>query len=160
MKIKICSSTPDGFRSYGHIEWEASEDFTELINHKPVRLIDTKAVDIEKMTGLSITSKILLSAVAGAIWQHILDLLKYNPDLPTYDDLFIYFGDHVIKQKKYDCILINGEFQVLPEDHDEDLPSFIYHVKAYTPEEACKLAKCEYEEDILHAKGMAYYDSY
>lgn len=160
MKIEICSTVSNGLRSYGHIEWEASEDFTELINHKPVRLINTKAVDIEKMPGLSITSKILLSAVAGAVWQHILDLLKYNPDLPAYDDLLIYFGDDIIKQKRFDCILINGEFQILPEDHDDELPSFVYHVEAYTAEEACKLAKREYEEDILHAKGMAYYDCY
>jgi hypothetical protein len=160
MKIEICSSTPDGFRSYGHIEWAVEEDFTELINHKPVRLIDTKAVDIVKMTGLSITSKILLSAVAGAIWQHILDLLKYNSNLPAYDNLFIYFGTDVIKQKNFDCMYLNGEFVVLPEDHDNDLPGFIYHVEAYSAEEACKLAKREYEEDVLHAKGMAYYDCY
>jgi hypothetical protein len=51
--------------------------------------VDTKAVDIEKMTDLSIRSKILLSAVAGAAWQFIFDQLKYNAELPAYTELFV-----------------------------------------------------------------------
>ena len=84
----------------------------------------------------------------------------HGDDAAYYVPNEYYFGEDIIKQKRYDCILINGEFQILPEDHDDELPSFVYHVEAYTAEEACKLAKREYEEDILHAKGMAYYDCY
>lgn len=56
----------------GSIKWEANEDFSELIG-MTIELGATKAVDIEKMDGISIRSKILLSAVAGALIQFLLD---------------------------------------------------------------------------------------
>lgn len=56
----------------GSISWEASENFNEL-NGLTLELGATKAVDIEKMEGLSVRSKILLSAVAGALIQFLLD---------------------------------------------------------------------------------------
>ena len=87
--IHICSNPEGIVKSHGSFEWAVEEDFTEIRNHKPVRLVDTKAVDIEKMAGLSIRSKILLSAVAGAAWQFIFDQLKYNAELPAYPELFV-----------------------------------------------------------------------
>ncbi len=56
----------------GEIYWAASEYFGELMG-KEYALGKMEAVEIEKMTGLSVTGKILLSAVAGAVIQHLLD---------------------------------------------------------------------------------------
>lgn len=56
----------------GTISWVAAEQFAELTG-KTFRLDSLAAVDIEKMTNLSLTAKILLSAVAGAVIQHLLD---------------------------------------------------------------------------------------
>lgn len=54
------------------IEWAAQEDFSEL-KGKRFNIYDTKAVDIMKLTDLSEVSKILLSAVAGAVIQYLID---------------------------------------------------------------------------------------
>lgn len=85
--IKIATKT----RDLGQIIWAVEEDFTELKEYGPVYLTRTKAVDIEAMSGLSLTSKILLSAVAGAAWQHIFDVMRRDKtlQLPAYTELFI-----------------------------------------------------------------------
>lgn len=56
--------------------WEAEEDFSEIKDFGKIRLIETKAVDIIGLP-LSNTSKILLSAIAGAVWQRIIDLREF-----------------------------------------------------------------------------------
>ena len=56
----------------GEIVWSASEAFEELRN-RTYDLGKMEAVEIEKLDFLSLRAKILLSAVAGAIIQHLLD---------------------------------------------------------------------------------------
>ena len=54
------------------IEWAISEHFDEL-KGKKYELNQMAADQIETIDNLSITAKILLSAVAGAVIQHLLD---------------------------------------------------------------------------------------
>lgn len=54
------------------IIWAANEHFGELTD-KTYNLGQMEAVEIAKNTDLSITAKILLSAVAGAIIQQLID---------------------------------------------------------------------------------------
>lgn len=56
----------------GFILWAVSEHFAELVN-KTYNISDMEAIKIEKIDNLSLTAKILLSAVAGAIIQHLID---------------------------------------------------------------------------------------
>ena len=56
----------------GEIAWSASEVFDELRNRN-FDLGKMEAIEIEKDNMLSVRAKILLSAVAGAIIQHLLD---------------------------------------------------------------------------------------
>ncbi len=56
----------------GEIDWVASEYFGEL-KGREYELGKMEATEIEKMGNLSVTGKILLSAVAGAVIQHLLD---------------------------------------------------------------------------------------
>lgn len=56
----------------GEIVWSASETFDEL-RGTTFNLNKMEAVEIEKLDNLSLRAKILLSAVAGAIIQHLLD---------------------------------------------------------------------------------------
>lgn len=56
----------------GTIHWVASEHFKELEN-TTFKLGELEAVKIESRNNLSLTAKILLSAVAGAVIQHLLD---------------------------------------------------------------------------------------
>lgn len=56
----------------GEIVWSASEAFDELCG-RVFDLGKMEAVEIEKEDTLSIRAKILLSAVAGALIQHLLD---------------------------------------------------------------------------------------
>lgn len=56
----------------GKIYWAASEYFGEL-KGREYELGKMEATEIEKMENLSVTGKILLSAVAGAVIQHLLD---------------------------------------------------------------------------------------
>lgn len=56
----------------GTIMWAASEDFREIAGKK-FNLGEMEAIQIEKLEDLSVTAKILLSAVAGAIIQHLID---------------------------------------------------------------------------------------
>lgn len=54
------------------IEWALSEYFGEL-KGKKFMLNEMAAEQIEKIEDLSIAAKILLSAVAGAVIQHLID---------------------------------------------------------------------------------------
>ena len=54
------------------IEWALSEHFVEL-KGKKFMLNKMAAEQIEKINDLSNTAKILLSAVAGAVIQHLID---------------------------------------------------------------------------------------
>lgn len=56
----------------GEIYWAASEYFGEL-EGREYELGKMEATEIEKIGDLSVTGKILLSAVAGAVIQHLLD---------------------------------------------------------------------------------------
>lgn len=56
----------------GSIFWAASENFKELEGIS-FNLQAMEAVRIEKLDNISTTAKILLSAVAGAIIQHLID---------------------------------------------------------------------------------------
>lgn len=59
-------------KSY-HIEWSLSEHFGEL-KGKKFMLNEVAAEQIIKIDNLSETAKILLSAVAGAVIQHLIDI--------------------------------------------------------------------------------------
>ena len=61
-----------GIGNAGSFAWSATEDFSELFDRE-YKLVEMEAKDIEQMSDLSIRSKILLSAVAGATWQYLLD---------------------------------------------------------------------------------------
>lgn len=56
----------------GEITWAASEQFSELTG-RTYDLGKMEAVQIDKIPDLSPIAKLLLSAVAGAIIQHLLD---------------------------------------------------------------------------------------
>lgn len=62
-----------GFEIYNELEWAVDEDFSELVKHGPISISETTAEKIEGLEGLSIRSKILLSAVAGAAIQYLMD---------------------------------------------------------------------------------------
>lgn len=62
-----------GFNVFHEISWDADEDFTELVELKPISINESTAERIEAIEGLSLRSKILLSAVAGAAIQYLLD---------------------------------------------------------------------------------------
>lgn len=87
-RISIGLYTDAEITDVGTITWAVEEDFSELKAYGPVFLTKTKAVDIDMMGGLSTRSKILLSAVAGAAWQHIFDAM--NVDRSWYTRLVIY----------------------------------------------------------------------
>jgi hypothetical protein len=56
----------------GTIHWAAAEQFNELVGKK-FNLNEMEATQIEKLENLSIQAKILLSAVAGAVIQRLID---------------------------------------------------------------------------------------
>jgi len=56
----------------GEIEWAAGEYFGELAGEE-FALGELEATEIVKRNDLSETGKVLLSAVAGAVIQHLLD---------------------------------------------------------------------------------------
>lgn len=56
----------------GVISWAAAEQFDQLAG-QTFYLGKMEAAKIEKMQNISVTAKILLSAVAGAIIQRLLD---------------------------------------------------------------------------------------
>ena len=84
---KIIISNSDGV--VDTITWEADENFTELILRGEIKLVETKAVDIVHMP-LSLESKILLSAVAGAAWQRITDMREIYNIQGDPDELIIH----------------------------------------------------------------------
>lgn len=56
------------------IPWvDVEDDFEELDKFQSITINDTAAEKIENLSNLSIRSKILLSAVAGAALQYLLD---------------------------------------------------------------------------------------
>lgn len=63
----------------GEITWAASEQFSELTG-RTYDLGKMEAVQIDKIPDLSPIAKLLLSAVAGAIIQRLLD-----QDIPAED---------------------------------------------------------------------------
>jgi hypothetical protein len=75
MAIILIGSTNalGGFNIFHEIKWAADEDFTELVKLDPISINDSDAEKIEALEGLSLRSKILLSAVAGAAIQYLLD---------------------------------------------------------------------------------------
>ena len=77
-----------GFDIFYEIPWAVDEDFSELIKYRPISISETTAEKIEILEGLSIRSKILISAVAGAVIQYLLD-----NDIP-------FVGDWEIKMEK------------------------------------------------------------
>ncbi len=54
------------------IEWAMSEHFEEL-KGRTFMLNEVAAEQIEMINDLSVTAKILLSAIAGAVIQHLID---------------------------------------------------------------------------------------
>lgn len=56
----------------GKITWAVSEYFGELSGQE-YQLSALEATDIVKITSLSETARLLLSAAAGAVIQHLLD---------------------------------------------------------------------------------------
>lgn len=73
---KIHYEIPDD--KSGFITWISDEEFGELLE-TTFHIGKMKAADIADMNGVSIEGKILLSAVAGALIQHLIDT---NVDLP------------------------------------------------------------------------------
>ncbi len=67
---------------HGEIAWAASEYFGELTN-QTYKLGEMEATDIAPLPNLSLTAKLLLSAVAGAIIQHLLDQGISAPEIFT-----------------------------------------------------------------------------
>lgn len=62
-----------GFDIFYDIPWLADEDFDELIKLGSIKINDTTAEKIEVINGLSLRAKILLSAIAGAAIQYLVD---------------------------------------------------------------------------------------
>lgn len=93
-RISIGIDLGEGIHKLDEIIWAVEEDFSELKAYGPVYLTKTKAVDIEAMCGLSTRSKILLSAVAGAAWQHIFDVTDFNRS--WYTGLVIYVEEECV----------------------------------------------------------------
>lgn len=68
------------------IKWEIEEDFSELVEIR-IPLTKTTAEEIMKMN-ISDYSKILLSAVAGAVIQHVIDC---HSDF-NFGDMYMYMS--------------------------------------------------------------------
>lgn len=69
--IKIEFAIPDVLDE-GEITWEVNGDFRELIGIT-CSIGKTIVADVENMPGLSMRSKMLLSAIAGAVFQRLYD---------------------------------------------------------------------------------------
>lgn len=86
MKINICN-----YNGYliDSINWAIEEDFSELTKIK-IPFNKTSAADIMRMDNISDYSKILLSAVAGAVIQHVIDC---HPDaMMDFDNIYMMFN--------------------------------------------------------------------
>ena len=85
MKINIINS--NGYL-IDSINWAINEDFSELAKIR-IPFNETSAADIMKMDDISDYSKILISAVAGAVIQHVINC---HPDMMcNFDDMYILF---------------------------------------------------------------------
>lgn len=85
MKINICN-----YNGYliDSINWAIEEDFSELTKIR-IPFNKTSAADIMEMDNISDYSKILLSAVAGAVIQHVIDC---HPDtMSDFDNMYMSF---------------------------------------------------------------------
>lgn len=85
MKIKIIN-----YNGYliDSINWAIDEDFSELTKCR-IAFNKTSAADIMKMDNISDYTKILLSAVAGAVIQHVIDC---HPDaMRDFDNMYMSF---------------------------------------------------------------------
>jgi hypothetical protein len=61
-------------QSIGYISWEADEDFSEIKGLVfDLSKMTASNIELIKDIRLSIKSKILLSGVAGAVWQWVID---------------------------------------------------------------------------------------
>ena len=72
-KIYIRRNINGIIKNSWNFSWDAKEDFTRLKKIRSIRLIDTTAEKIMEREDLIIVDKILLSAVAGAAWQYLID---------------------------------------------------------------------------------------
>lgn len=79
MRVTIIRKASSGVNFLeGGFNWDMTEDFTELRNlNKEWQLTKTTAKAIEA-TNLTTHSKILLSAVAGAAIQYLIDNKKWT----------------------------------------------------------------------------------
>lgn len=77
----------------GSIPWLANECFIELVG-KEFHIGKVKAVDIVEMKDLSIESMILLSAVAGALIQHLYDKHANMSNVFEYGKFSIELTEH------------------------------------------------------------------
>lgn len=85
MKINIIN---DNGYLIDTINWAIEEDFSELTKIR-IAFNKTSATDIMKMDNISDYSKILLSAVAGAVIQHVIDC---HPDtMREFDSMYMSF---------------------------------------------------------------------
>lgn len=71
------------------INWAIEEDFSELTKIR-IPFNKTSAADIMKMDNISDCSKILLSAVAGAVIQHVIDC--YSDMMGDFDNMYMMFN--------------------------------------------------------------------
>ena len=80
MRVTIIRKSSSGVNFLeGGFTWDMTEDFTELRNlNKEWQLTKTSAKHIMDMNILSTQSKILLSAVAGAAIQYLIDNKKWT----------------------------------------------------------------------------------
>ena len=72
------------------INWVLDEDFSELTKMGCIPLNKTSAVEIMKMGKISTKSKILLSAVAGAAIQHVIDC--HSDMMGDFDNMYMMFN--------------------------------------------------------------------
>ena len=85
MKINIIN---DNGCLIDNIKWAIDEDFSELAKIR-IPFNKTSAADIMRMDNISAYSKILLSAAAGAVIQHVIDC---HPDMMcNFDDMYMMF---------------------------------------------------------------------
>ena len=78
MKITILKKAASGVNFLvASFDWAMKEDFTEIRN-KEWQLVKTTAEDIMANERLSTKSKILLSAVAGAAIQYLIDRKQWS----------------------------------------------------------------------------------
>ena len=76
----------------GEFLWEVDEDFSEIENIW-LKLRKTSAEAIDGLSSLSVRSKILLSAVAGAVFQYLIDNGRYNSSVLKYAEFIIKEGE-------------------------------------------------------------------